>query len=49
MPCSSQAAWLMAQMILTNVEALMGGQPMRNAKAADPETLMDQEKTEQFI
>src|SRR5882724_13538058 len=47
---ASQAALAMAQMILTNVQVLTGGQVMRNAKAADPETFDgSQEKTEQFI
>ena len=46
----SQAALAVAWMILTNVQALMGGQPMRDAKAANPETFdRSQEKTEQFI
>jgi len=35
---ASQAALAVAQMILTNVQALTGGQLMRNAKAANPET-----------
>src|SRR5882724_8337834 len=35
---ASQAALAMAWMILTNVQALTGGQSKRNAKAANPET-----------
>ena len=47
---ASQAASAVAQTILTNVQALAGGQPMRNAKVADPETFDgNQEKTEQFV
>ena len=34
---ASQAALAVARMIFTNVQAPAGGQPMRNAKAADPE------------
>jgi len=34
----SQAASAVARMILTNVQAPTGGQLMRNAKAANPET-----------
>src|SRR5882724_5057850 len=47
---ASQAASAVALMILTKVQAPTGGQPMRNAKAADPETFnRSQEKTKQFI
>ena len=47
---ASQAASAVAQMILTNIQALTGGQLTRNAKAADPETFdRSREKTEQFI
>ena len=47
---ASQAELAVAQTILTNVQALAGGQPMRNAKVADPETFDgNQEKTEQFV
>src|SRR5882724_11626413 len=34
---ASQAASAVAWMILTNVQALTGGQPTRNTKAASPE------------
>jgi len=47
---ASQAASAMAQVILTNVQAPTGGQPMRNAKSPNPEIFDgSQEKTEQFI
>src|SRR5882724_2882916 len=47
---ASQAALAVAQMILTNIQVPTGGQPMRNAKAANPETFDgSREKTEQFI
>jgi len=47
---ASQAASAVAWMILTNVQALTGGQPMRNAKAASPETFDgSQEKTKQVV
>src|SRR5882724_4641734 len=35
---ASQAALAVAQMILTNVQVPVGGQPTRNAKVANPET-----------
>ena len=35
---ASQAALAVAQTILTNVMVLTGGHPIRNAKAANPET-----------
>ena len=35
---ASQAVSAVAWTILTNVQVPMGGQPTRNAKAADPET-----------
>src|SRR5882724_2572340 len=34
---ASQAVSAVAQMILTNIQVPAGGQPMRNAKAANPE------------
>jgi len=47
---ASQAMLAVAWMILTNVQALTGGQPMRNAKAASPETFDgSQEKTKQVV
>ena len=47
---ASQAAFAVAQTILTNIQVLTGGQPMKNAKAADPETFdRSQEKTKQLI
>ena len=47
---ASQAALAVAWTILTNVQAPTGGQPMRKAKAANPETFdRSQEKTEQFV
>ena len=36
---ASQAALAVAWTILTNIQVPTGGQPMRNAKAANPETL----------
>src|SRR5882724_7987812 len=47
---ASQATLAVAQTILTNVQAPTGGQPLRNAKAANPETFDgSQGKTEQFV
>jgi len=47
---ASQAMLAVARMILTNIQVLTGGQPMGNAKVANPETFdRSQEKTEQFI
>ena len=47
---ASQAALAVALTILTNVQVLTGGQQMRNAKAADPETFdKSREKTKQFV
>src|SRR5882724_11472853 len=47
---ASQAMSAVAQMILTNMQAPTGGQPSRNAQAADPETFdWSRGKTQHFF